>query len=87
MIVYKIHFTKQVYKTLRKTPEDIVKRMRIKLDQVAIDPYARHANITKLQNRSGYRLRIGDWRVIYDVKDDELIILVLKVGPRGEVYR
>ena len=85
--MYNIHFTKQVYKTLRKTPQDIVKRMREKLEQIATDPYAKHANVTKLQNRPGYRLRIGDWRVIYDVEDEKLIILVLKVGPRGEVYR
>ena len=85
--MYNIHFTKQVYKTLRKTPQDIVKRMREKLEQIATDPYTKHANVTKLQNRPGYRLRIGDWRVIYDVEDEKLIILVLKVGPRGEVYR
>jgi mRNA interferase RelE/StbE len=62
-------------------------RIRKKLDQIAEDPYASLPNVTKLQNRAGFRLRIGDWRVIYDVRDDELIILVLKVGSRGEIYR
>ena len=61
--------------------------MRKKLEQIAVDPYAKHANVTKLQNRPGYRLRIGDWRIIYDIQDEELMILVLKVRPRGEVYR
>ncbi len=37
--------------------------------------------------RPGYRLRVGDWRVIYEIKGDELIILVLRIGRRGEVYR
>jgi len=61
--------------------------MRKKIGQIVVDPYAKHANVTKLQNRPGYRLRIGDWRIIYDVRDDELVILVLKVGPRGDIYR
>ncbi|RPI58500.1 MAG: hypothetical protein EHM56_01630 [Chloroflexi bacterium] len=43
--------------------------------------------MTKLQNRPGYRLRVGDWRVIYEIENDELIILVLRIGLRGEVYR
>jgi mRNA interferase RelE/StbE len=85
--VYKINFTKQAYKSLRRVPRDIVGRMRERLDQIAQDPYAPYANVTKLQNRPGYRLRVGDWRVIYDLQDDELVILVLKVGPRGDVYR
>jgi mRNA interferase RelE/StbE len=61
--------------------------MRDRLDQIAQDPYARYTNVTKLQNRPGYRLRVGDWRVIYDLQDEELVILVLKVGPHGDVYR
>ena len=68
-------------------PRDVGGRIRAKLDQVSKDPYAQHKNVTKLQNRLGHRLRVGEWRVIYDVQDDELIILVLKVGSRGDIYR
>ena len=85
--MYKINFTKQSYKFLRRIPPDVVTRIRDRLDQIAKDPYAQYANVTKLQNRSGYRLRVGDWRVIYDVQDDELFILVLKIGSRGDIYR
>ena len=34
-----------------------------------------------------YRFRVGDWRIIYQVKNDQLLILVLEIGSRGEVYR
>ena len=85
--MYQIKFTKQAYKALRRLPSDVVGRIRDKLAQVAKDPYGQYKNVTKLQNRTGYRLRIGDWRVIYDVEDAELVILVLKVGPRGDIYR
>ena len=61
--------------------------MRDRLDQIAEDPFAENPNVTKLQNRPGYRLRVGDWRAIYDIQEGELIILVLKVGSRGDIYR
>jgi len=34
-----------------------------------------------------YRLRVGDWRIIYAIQNEELIILVIKIAPRGEVYQ
>ena len=42
--------------------------------------------LKKLQGREGYRLRIGDWRVIYELHDDELVMLVLELGARGGIY-
>jgi mRNA interferase RelE/StbE len=85
--VYKVVFTKQAYKALRKAPRHVVSRIRQKLDQVAENPYGKHANVIKLQGRSGYRLRVGDWRVIYEIQDDQVQVLVLKIGSRGEIYR
>ena len=85
--MYKIIFTKKAYKSLRRIPKNVVDRVRKKLDRIAKDPYAPYSNITKLQNRPGYRLRVGDWRVIYEIRENELIILVLNVGSRGDIYR
>jgi mRNA interferase RelE/StbE len=68
-------------------PRDVAKRIREKIEQVAEDPFASIPNSKKLQGRSGYRLRVGDWRVIYEVNADEIVIIVLKIAPRGEVYR
>jgi mRNA interferase RelE/StbE len=61
--------------------------IREKLDQLAQDPYARNPNLTRLQGRPGYRLRVGDWRIIYEIENDRLVILVLKIAPRGGAYR
>ncbi|MCM2357171.1 MAG: type II toxin-antitoxin system RelE/ParE family toxin [Geobacteraceae bacterium] len=61
--------------------------IRDKLRQLAVDPYATNNNVTKLQGREGYRLRVGDWRVIYEIRDECLTILVLDIGPRGGIYR
>ncbi|MBU4077984.1 MAG: type II toxin-antitoxin system RelE/ParE family toxin [Euryarchaeota archaeon] len=45
------------------------------MEQVAVDPFATISNAKKLQGRSGYRLRVGDWRVIYEINKDEVIII------------
>jgi len=86
-MAYTIAFTKDATRALQKIPRETARLIRTKLEQIAEDPYAPHPNVTKLQNREGYRLRVGDYRVIYDVRQDKVLILVLKIGPRGEVYR
>ena len=85
--MYRIVFTKQANRTLRKMSRNTTRLIREKLDQLAQDPYARNPNLTKLQGRPGYRLRVGDWRIIYELEDDRLVILVLKIAPRGGAYR
>ena len=85
--MYRILFTKSADKALRQVPRDVARRIRERLDHIAVDPYVNHPNVTKLQNRPGYRLRVGDWRVIYEIEGGELVILVLRIGSRGKVYR
>lgn len=86
-MAYKVAFTKDAAKTLQKIHRDTAKQIQSKIEQVADDPYAPHPNVTKLQNREGYRLRVGDWRVIYEIQQEQVVVLVLKIGWRGEVYR
>jgi mRNA interferase RelE/StbE len=85
--VYKITYTTQDTKSLLKMPRNTAKLIREKLEQFAVDPFASIPNAKKLQGRDGNRLRIGDWRVIYEVNKNEVVIIVLKVAPRDEVYR
>ncbi|MBN1992119.1 MAG: type II toxin-antitoxin system RelE/ParE family toxin [Anaerolineae bacterium] len=84
--MYEVFFTKQADRALRKMSRKTARLIREKLDQLAQDPYARNPNVTRLQGRPGYRLRVGDWRVIYELEDDRLVIMVLKVASRGGVY-
>jgi len=85
--VYKITFTTQASKALFKMPRNTGQLIREKLNRVASDPFASIPNAKKLQGRPGYRLRIGDWRVIYEINKDEITIIVLKIAPKGEVYK
>lgn len=85
--MYKIVFKKEAVKSFNKLPRNVAKTIREKLEAIAADPYTEHPNAKKLQGREGFRLRVGDWRVIYEIQNDRLVILVLKVASRGEVYR
>lgn len=84
--MYEIVYTKQALRTIRRLPNNLKERIRQKLLLIAEEPYAQHNNVTKLQNRSGYRLRVGDWRVIYEIEDERLKIIVMRVASRGSVY-
>jgi len=85
--VYKISYSKEAEKTLQRMPRNIAKLIREKLKDIAVNPYSDHPNATKLQGREGYRLRVGDWRVIYKIQNEQQISVVMKIASRGEVYR
>jgi mRNA interferase RelE/StbE len=85
--VYRLVYSKEAAKTLQRIPRKTAKLIRDKLEMIATDPYADHANAKKLQGREGYRLRVGDWRVIYKIQNEQLMIIVLKVAARGEIYK
>lgn len=55
---------------------------------VATDPYGKNPNAMRMRDRKGgFRLRIGDWRVLYFLDDETKSLLVTKVERRGRVYR
>ena len=67
-------------------PRNMAQLIREKLELIAVDPYADHPNAKKLPGRAGYRLSVGDWRVIYNMQNEQLIFVVLKIASRGEIY-
>jgi len=85
--VYTIVYTKEAAKSLQRMPRNTAQLIREKLEMIAANPFADHPIAKKLQGREGYRLRVGDWRVIYKVQNQQLLIIVLKVASRGEVYK
>ena len=85
--MYKITYTSQAARSLLKMPRTTANLIREKLDQIATDPFASIPNAKRLQGRPGYRLRVGDWRVIYEINKKKVVIIVLRIATRGEVYR
>ncbi len=73
-------------KILRKLPADVRNRLLAALHGLEKEPYP--AGVKKLTGYESYfRIRVGDWRIIYTVEADRLIILVLEIGARGGVYK
>jgi mRNA interferase RelE/StbE len=65
-------------------PANMSALLRSKVEQYARDPKSLANNVKRLQGRPGFRLRVGDWRVIFDVSKDT--VDVRAIGPRGGVY-
>jgi mRNA interferase RelE/StbE len=66
-------------------PDEIVRRILARLTALESNP--RPPDVKKLKGRNGWRIRVGDYRVIYEIHDRELQIMVITVGHRREVYR
>ena len=86
--MYALKFTKHALKELQKLPKQARLRILDSLELLRINPFAEIIQFKKLRtNQSLYRVRIGEYRVIYEVHGDVLMILVVRVGHRRDVYR
>jgi len=82
---YKVTFKRSVAKDLRKIDNFEVKRILSKIDDLSDNP--RGDECTKLSAQERYRVRVGLYRIIYEIQDSKLIIQVVKVGHRSSVYK
>lgn len=85
MASYSLVFKKSVAKDLRNIPNTDVKRILKCIESLCEDPRA--DGCIKLSGQERYRIRQGIYRIIYEIKDSELIILVVKVAHRSNVYK
>lgn len=79
-----VSYSKSALQTLRRMPANTATNIRNKVDQYARDPTSLANNVKRLTGRTGWRLRVGDWRVIFD--DDGVVLAILAIGPRGGIY-
>ncbi len=85
MVKYKIEFKKSASKELNSLPNKEIKKILNSIDQLSKGP--RSANSKKLSASEYYRIRVGDYRILYEVKDQILIIYIIKIAHRKDVYR
>lgn len=85
---YDFHFTDEARAQLRQIQKKDALRILEKLALLGDDPYQDNNNVTAMQGYADrYRLRVGNYRVVYRIIDGELVILVIGVGVRGTIYR
>jgi mRNA interferase RelE/StbE len=84
--MYRIQFTKEAQKQIEKLPKKVILKIFEKIEKLASDPKPPGSKSLKGKLAHYYRIRSGDYRVIYAVEDDKLVILVVKVAHRKDIY-
>lgn len=85
MASYRIEFATSVRKDFKKIPKRDATRILKRIEGLADNP--RPPSSKKLTGDDAMRIRIGNYRVIYEVRDDVLLVLILRVGNRKDIYR
>jgi mRNA interferase RelE/StbE len=82
---YQLLIEKKAKKQLSSISEPYFTRIVDAIEKLSFEP--RPMGSRKLIGRDGYRLRVGDYRIIYSIKDKELVIFVLEIGHRKDIYK
>ncbi len=86
MDYYQIKWTNSAKKELRKLDKKVIPRLIDAVDELVTNPYPQ--GVKKIVNSdNNYRIRVGDYRIIYQVISNTLIIYIMKVGTRQNIYK
>ncbi len=84
--MYDIRLTKRVERQLLKSVPEVQVRLQLAIDALAKNP--RPDGVKKLKGKDNqYRIRVGDYRIIYTIEDQKLLIVVVQLGARSDVYQ
>ncbi len=84
-MTYRIEYAPGAARALRNLERNTQRRVMAKIETLQDNP--RPPSAVKLSGHEAYRIRIGDYRVIYAIADEHLVVLVIDIGHRREVYR
>ena len=85
--MYEIEFTRSSVKDLRSIASKDSAKVMEKIKTLSLNPYNNSLDIKKLKGlKKAYRFRVGDIRIIYEINDNKLVITIIKVAARGDVY-
>ena len=85
MAEYKIYFKRSAVKDLEAVSKKDLQRIINRIDLLKADP--RPPGCEKLSGQEQYRVRQGNYRIVYSIQDDMITVWVVKIGHRREVYR
>ena len=85
-MAYRIEFARKALREFQNLPAQVKKRLKPKIDALGQNPRPR--GVKKIEGKENlYRIRVGDYRVIYEVQDKVLLVLVVKLGDRKDIYK
>ena len=82
---YQVNILRQGQKALENLPQEDYERVRDSILKLAQEP--RPSGCLKLSGRDGWRIRIGNYRVIYEINNRDKIVTILSIGHRRDIYR
>ena len=85
MAAYELLLRPSVEKDLKKIPATDLRKIFVRIEALREDP--RPVGCVKLSGEEYYRVRQGDYRIVYEIEDKKLIVIVVKVGHRRDIYR
>ena len=83
-MLYHLNFSKQAIKELEKINEPYYSHIKKAISNLTKNP--RPQGYKKLKGRDGYRIRVSEYRIIYNIFDNELIVDVITLGHRKDIY-
>lgn len=88
MSTYRVEFVKSAKREFEDLPRRLQEKILEALAFLAANPFSDLLRIKKLRGAAAlYRIRVGDYRIVYEIQRDRLIVMVIKIGHRSEVYR
>ncbi len=84
---YTVLMRRQAQKKLQSLPRNERLRLAEKIHQLGVNPEDPALDTKRLSGVPLYRLRVGDWRIIYDRQDEDQVITIEKIKPRGDAYK
>lgn len=85
-MIYSIEFSRSAEKQFADVPRSELKKIAKRIDKLALDPFPPgHEKLKGLDDL--YRIRQGDYRILYSIFEAKLIVLIVKIGHRREIYR
>lgn len=85
-MTYRVQLSREAEKSLESLSQDLQRQIKLKLDALAQTP--RPSSVVKLKGSTNlYRIRARDYRIVYRIEDDILLVVVVKIQHRSKVYR
>ncbi len=84
-MAHRISFKPAVQRQLRKLPRQVQARLLDRIEKLAEEPYPPGAKKLKAEIDL-FRVRVGDYRIVYTVQDDSFVVLIVRVGDRRDIY-
>lgn len=85
---YSVQFVRSAQKEFDRLPTKLRVKVTEALALLSKHPYSELLNVKKLKGATQlYRIRLDDYRLVYEIRDDVLVVVVIKIGHRSDVYK